>query len=78
MSSHPLLGRSLTKQEAEFYLGGDTMNLFRQQIMLVMLDRMGGALTIPISEIDATGKLMMNLTIDQDARTMTLQLGRKS
>lgn len=73
-----LFGRKLTAQEAEHYLGGDTMALVRQQLMLVMLDRLGGALTIPISEVDATGKFMMSMSVDQDARTFTLQLGRKS
>lgn len=71
-------GRSLTKEEAEAYLGPDTFQLFRQQLFLVLLDRLGGEVTIPVSEVDATGKFVMNLHIDQDAKNFTLQLVRKS
>ena len=77
-AKHPLLGRSLTKQEAEAYLGPEAFQLFRQQLFLVLLDRLGGEVTIPVSEVDATGKFIMNLQIDPEARTFTLQLGKKS
>jgi len=69
-------GRKLSAAEAEAYLGGDAMNLVRQQLMLVMLDRLGGELTIPVSEVDATGRFTMTMNVDQAAKTFTLKLGR--
>lgn len=78
MNAPPPFGRKLTAAEAEAYLGGDTMNLFRAQLMLVMLDRLGGELTIPVAEVDATGRFTMEMEIDQRAKTFTLKLGRKS
>lgn len=78
MVSHPLMGRKLSAAEAEAYLGGDTMNLFRQQLMLVMLDRLGGDVVIPVAEVDATGRFTMQMEIDQANGLFTLKLGRKS
>lgn len=78
MSGQSLFGRKLSAREAEAYLGGDTMNLFRQQLMLAMLDRLGGSVTIPVAEVDATGNLTMEVDIDYAAGTFTLKLGRKN
>jgi hypothetical protein len=78
MSGHPLMGRKLTAGEAEAYLGGDTMDLFRQQLMLVMLDRLGGEIVVPVAEVDATGRFTMEMEIDPRAGSFTLKLGRKS
>lgn len=76
MSQHPLLGRKLTPAEAEAYLGGDTMDLIRQQLPIVLLDRLGGEVSIPASEIDGTGRFTMLLQIDAEARLFSLKLGR--
>ena len=76
MKQHSLLGRTLTTQEAEIYLGGDTMNLFRQQLMLCLLDRLGGEITIPVAEVDATGQFTMSMQIDP-VKGFTLKLGKK-
>jgi hypothetical protein len=70
-------GRKLSAAEAEAFLGGDTMNLVRQELMLVMLDRLGGEVTIPVAEIDATGRFTMTMDVDQFAGTFTLKLGKK-
>ena len=70
-------GRKLTAQEAEAYLGGDTLNLVRQQLMLVLLDRLGGEVTIPVAEVDATGRFAMTMDVDQVTKTFTLKLGKK-
>jgi len=70
-------GRTLNAAEAEAYLGGDFMALFRQQLMLVMLDRLGGEVTIPVAEVDATGRFTMSMDVNQLAGTFTLKLGKK-
>ena len=71
-------GRKLTAAEAEAYLGGETMDLFRQQLMLVMLDRFGREVEIPVSEVDATGRFGMTLELDPVKGLFRLKLMEKS
>lgn len=70
-------GRKLSAAEADAYLGGEAMNLFRQQLMLCLLERLGGELEIPVAEVDATGRLTMEMEVDHGRGLFRLKLGRK-
>lgn len=68
--------KRMTREQLQHFLGQDFMQLFNTQLLLVLLDRMGGEVTIPVAEVDAAGKLGMTLCIDQDGQTFTLILQR--
>jgi len=70
--------RVLSSKEAEFHLGGDMMALFRNQLLLCMLDRLGGNLEISAAEVDKSGQFTMSMKVDQPNGIFHLDLGRKS
>jgi len=77
MSGKNLMGRTLNAAEADAYLGGDTMALFRNQLLICAVNKLGGKVTIPVSDVDGTGAWMMSMSIDQVAKTFTLETRKK-
>ena len=53
------------------------MDDFKDQLLIVFLRRLGGALSIPVSEIDDTGQQILSFAIDE-RRVFHFQLTRKS
>lgn len=47
------------------------------QLAIVMVDRTGGNLTVPIAEIDATGDKWLSFEIVPDRREFTFTVRRK-
>jgi hypothetical protein len=70
-------GRKLSPREADLLLGGETMDLFRNQLLIVLANRLGGNIAIPAAEVDGTGGYLLSLEIDPDARTFALQTRKK-
>lgn len=54
------------------------MENMRDQLLIVLLNRLGGELTVPISEVDGTGGYTMSLSVDPQARTFTFKTDKKS
>ena len=50
----PNIRTVLSSKDVDAYLGGDVMALFRNQLLIVLLNRLGGTVEIPVSEVDAT------------------------
>ena len=73
---HPMQ-RKLTPQEAELFLGPDFMNLFRQQLLIVCINRLGGSIELPVSEVDGTGEFIMSMDVDQIAGKFILRTEKK-
>jgi hypothetical protein len=70
-------GKTLSAAEAEMYLGPDFMNLFRQQLLLVCVNRLGGSVEIPVSEVDGTGAYMMGVETDTQNGKFILKVTKK-
>lgn len=49
----------------------------RDQLLIVFLTRLGGKITLPVSEVDATGGVIMMMGADQEKRTFTFEIRRK-
>lgn len=73
---HPFQ-RKLTVEEANMFLGPDFMNLFRQQLLIVLINRNGGSISVPVSEVDGTGQFMMSLEVDQPGGKFILKTEKK-
>jgi len=50
---------------------------FREQLLIVFVKRLGGKLTIPVSEADDTGNDIMIMESDAKNRTFTFEVRRK-
>ena len=53
------------------------LDAMRTQLLIVMANRLGGRVEIPVSEVDATGLWMMNFTVDQERRVFVFETQRK-
>ena len=49
----------------------------RDQLLIALIRRHGGKLTVPVREIDNTGGFVMTMECDQSARTFTFELVKK-
>jgi hypothetical protein len=54
------------------------LDAMKGQMLIVLVNRLGGEVEIPVAEVDATGGWMLDVSIDQAARTFTFKTTRKS
>jgi hypothetical protein len=47
------------------------------QLVIVLVNRMGGEIEIPISEIDGTGPFNLSLQLNPDRKSFTFVTGKK-
>lgn len=69
--------RSLNAQEARDMLGADVIRNLNDQLLLVLLNRAGGSVSIRCAELDATGEFIARLEVDHETRVFTLKIERK-
>lgn len=69
---------TLTPEQADLFLGGDFMALFRNQLLLCAVQRLGGKLELPVEEVDNTRDLMMEIRVDQEGKKFTLTVSKKN
>ena len=50
----------------------------KDQLLIVLIKRLGGDVTIPIEEIDGTGGALLSLSLDPDTRTFRFVASKKS
>lgn len=55
----------------------DVIDNLKDQLLLVLIERLGGDITIPVAEVDNTGGKLLNMSLDQDKREFHFTLGRK-
>jgi hypothetical protein len=48
------------------------------QLLIVMVNRLGGSIEIPVSEIDATGGWMLHVAVGAGGQSFTFSTSRKS
>ena len=49
----------------------------KSQLLLVLINRLGGKVDIPAAEIDGTGPFMLAMRLDQQTRTFEFEVQRK-
>ena len=54
----------------------DVIDALKDQLLIVFLNRMGGKLSVPVAEIDATGDYTMSFNVVDGV--FNFQIGRKS
>ena len=69
--------RSLNAQEARDELGVETIHRLNDQLLIVMLNRLGGSVDVPCPELDGTGEFIVRVAVDHETRVFTLTSERK-
>ncbi len=54
----------------------DLIDAFKEQLLIVFLNRLGGKVSIPVSEVDATGSFTLSFNVRDGV--FNFQIGRKS
>ncbi len=49
----------------------------KDQLILVLVNRLGGAVDIPVVEIDSTGSAVLMMGVDQPGRSFRFEVRRK-
>lgn len=55
----------------------DVIDNLKDQLLLVLIERLGGDITIPVAEVDNTGGKLLNMSIDPKKREFHFTMGRK-
>lgn len=50
----------------------------KEQLLIVFLKRLGGKVTVPVSEVDDTGQDLFAFRVDPDTKEFHFELRRKS
>lgn len=53
------------------------LQAFKDQVLLVLLNRLGGEVVIRVDEVDDTARFIATLHCDQVQRTFTFHVGQK-
>lgn len=53
------------------------LEAMKNQLLIVMVNRAGGEAVVPVAEVDGTGMFMMEMLVDQAARTFTFKTSKK-
>lgn len=55
----------------------DVIDNLKDQLLLVLIERLGGDITIPVAEVDNTGGKLLNMSIDPKKREFHFTMVRK-
>jgi hypothetical protein len=53
------------------------LDSFKDQLLIVLISRLGGDISVPISEVDGTGAFVLSLALDPDAKVFHFVVERK-
>lgn len=53
------------------------IEMMKDQLLIVLILRLGGAVTVPVAEVDDTGGVVMTVDVDNDARTFKFEVKKK-
>lgn len=56
----------------------DAIDAMKEQVLILLVERAGGSITLSADEIDGTDDLLLLLSCDAPARTFTFEVKRKS
>lgn len=63
---------------AEQIFPANDLAVIKDQLLILMANRLEGKVVIPVAELDGTGEFIMDLTVDQEAQTISLNVKKKN
>lgn len=69
--------RALGASEAADLIGHELIEAMKGQLLIVFVNRLGGKIEIPVSEVDGTGDWMLGMTVDVPNGRFTFETRRK-
>lgn len=69
--------RARREQSKAHPVAREVIEAMLPQLVIVLVARLGGEITIPIPEIDATGDRNLTMSFDEAQRTFTFKTERK-
>ena len=70
--------RQAHQYDEPFNVAAQLLELMKTQLLIVLVNRLGGNIELPVGEIDATGQWMLNMAVDQDRGVFTFTTAKKS
>ena len=55
----------------------EKLAMIKDQLLIVLANRLEGVVIIPVAELDGTGEFIMDLAVDQAAQTISLNVKKK-
>jgi len=63
-------------RDAGATIHADVIEAFKEQLLIVFLNRLGGTVSVPVAEVDATGSYTLSFNVVDGV--FNFQIGRKS
>lgn len=60
-----------------FSVAAQLLEAMKGQLLIVLVNRLGGKVDIPVSEVDATGRFLMSMVVDQERGVFTFEVKKK-
>lgn len=57
---------------------GDPMQMMKNQLLIVLVERLGGDIEIPVKEVDDTGDKVMTIEVDQTTKKFKFSVSKKN
>ena len=71
------MGKGIDMAMADNPLHAAAMADMIEQLLIVLMNRLGGNVDVPVSEVDATGQYVMLMSIDFDKRIFHFETRKK-
>lgn len=72
------MGKGIDLARVDAPLHAALLDDLKDQILIVLLKRLGGTVTLPVAEVDDTGQDLVLFSIDTEAQTFRFEVRRKS
>ena len=59
------------------YVHQQGIEAMKSQLLIVLINRLGGSVDIPVSEVDGTGKFVLSMRMDQATRSFHFDVATK-
>lgn len=71
------MGQGIEAARADSPIHAAVLDDFKDQLLIALVKRLGGDVTIPVADVDDTGKSVMLMSIDPDKREFHFHLQAK-
>ena len=68
------MGKGIDLARADAPIHAAVLDDFKDQLLIALVAKLGGDVTIPVADVDETGKSVMLMSIDPDARTFHFKI----
>ena len=67
-----------SQTHANEVLPAHVLNQLKDQLLIVLVNRLGGEVELPVNEVDGTGQYMMDLEADHNNGSFKLKVNKKN